>query len=109
VVVRQVTTHASRATFKHRDNAPYDFRGPFSDGQVFGSGGIIKALPSNVGNGGTVTIAHGLGRVPVYVTVLVNGAPGYPSRVFLASATSASANVTFESATNASGTFLAFS
>lgn len=101
--------HPSRATVKHRETAPFDFRGAFMDGQVFGSGGIIKALPSNVGGGGTVAIAHGLGRVPVYVTVVVNGAPGYPSRVFLASATSSTANVTFESATNATGTFLAFS
>lgn len=99
---------SKRATLEPRRIAPFDFRGPFMDSQPFGDGGIIKQLPSNVGNGGTVTIAHGLGRVPVWVQVLVNGAPGYPSRVFLASATSTSANVTFETATNAAGTFLAF-
>jgi hypothetical protein len=78
---------------------PFAFVGPLTTTQPSGTG-IVLAL-AVVAAGGSLTVTHGLGRVPVYAAVLVNGTPDYPGGCYIVSATATTAVLKFERAQTA--------
>lgn len=78
------------------------FVGPFVDQQPMATGKIYQL--STVAAAGTLTIKHGLGRIPVYVQVLINGTPGYPGGAFITAADATNVTIQFANA-QTSGSF----
>lgn len=67
--------------------------GPIQVGQPMATGKIL-GVGATVAPGGSFTVAHGLGRIPVYPRIVANS--GFPGDCYIKTASSTTATIVVE-------------